>query len=158
MSLTLRNGQSTIPSRYIARDPFHMARELLAWDPFFGGRPASAFSPAFEVKETNDSFVLKADLPGVDETDLDLAVHNGVLTVSGSRPGRGAQGRRELRALRASVRLVHAQFRAARYGRWRAHRCQLEHGVLTLDDREEGRSQAAQDRDQEVTDAHQAWV
>ncbi|HEY5951050.1 MAG TPA: Hsp20/alpha crystallin family protein [Kofleriaceae bacterium] len=67
------------------RDPYSLARELLNWDPFFTSRPASAFSPAFEVKETNDSFVLRADVPGVEEKDLDIAVHNGVLTVSGSR-------------------------------------------------------------------------
>jgi HSP20 family protein len=62
-----------------------MARELLSWDPFFGGRPQTAFNPAFEVKETTESFVLKADLPGVAEADLDIGVHNSVLTVSGSR-------------------------------------------------------------------------
>jgi len=68
------------------RDPFTtMARELLSWDPFFTARPQSAFAPAFEVKETAEAFVLKADLPGVAEEDLDIGVHNGVLTVSGSR-------------------------------------------------------------------------
>lgn len=72
-------------NRLQARDPYTLARELLNWDPFFTSRPASAFSPAFEVKETSDSFVLRADVPGVDEKDLDVAVHNGVLTVSGSR-------------------------------------------------------------------------
>jgi HSP20 family protein len=92
MSLTLRNGSngSAQVTRY--RDPFAMARELLSWDPFYGGRPATAFSPAIEVKETNDAFVLKADLPGVAEPDLDIAVHNNVLTVSGSRQ---AEERRE---------------------------------------------------------------
>ena len=84
MSLTLRNGSNT-PSRYTARDPFSMARELLSWDPFFSGRPATAFSPAFEVKETTDAFVLKGDIPGVAEADLDIAVHNNILTVSGTR-------------------------------------------------------------------------
>lgn len=79
--------------RALARDPYLLARELLGWDPFFTtSRPASAFVPAFEVKETNDSFVLRADLPGVDEKDLDINVHNGVLTVSGSRQ---AEERRE---------------------------------------------------------------
>jgi HSP20 family protein len=83
MALTLRtNGNAP---RQVSRDPFHMARELLSWDPIFGGRPATAFSPAFEVKETNDAFVLKADLPGVAEDNLDIAVHNNVLSVSGSR-------------------------------------------------------------------------
>jgi HSP20 family protein len=83
MALTTRNGVHA-PVRNV-RDPFSMARELLSWDPFFGGRPATAFAPAFEVKETADSFVLKADLPGVSEADLDIGVHNNVLTVSGSR-------------------------------------------------------------------------
>jgi HSP20 family protein len=86
MSLALRNsgnGNGTSVARY--RDPFSMARELLSWGPFFGARPATAFSPSFEVKETTDSFVLKADLPGVLESDLDVAIHNNVLTVSGAR-------------------------------------------------------------------------
>jgi HSP20 family protein len=87
MSLVTRtNGNSpTAPARYVARDPFQVARELLSWDPFFAGRQVSAFVPAFEVKETNDAFVLKADIPGVAESDLDIAVHNSVLTVSGTR-------------------------------------------------------------------------
>jgi HSP20 family protein len=76
---------TTDGNRSAARDPYTLARELLNWDPFFTARPASAFAPAFEVKETKDSFVVKADVPGVDEKDLDIAVHNGVLTVSGSR-------------------------------------------------------------------------
>lgn len=87
MSLITRNNGNgntpTAPTRY--RDPFQMARELLSWDPFYGGRQVSAFVPAFEVKESNDAFVLKGDLPGVNEADIDIAVHNNVLTVSGTR-------------------------------------------------------------------------
>ena len=89
MSLVTRtNGNSpttSAPARYVARDPFQVARELLSWDPFFAGRQVSAFVPAFEVKETNEAFVVKADVPGVAESDLDIAVHNNVLTVSGTR-------------------------------------------------------------------------
>ena len=82
MSLALRTNGS---NRAVARDPFALARELLSWDPLFGDRRISAFAPAFEVKETNDAFVLKADLPGVAEADIDINVHNNVLTVSGTR-------------------------------------------------------------------------
>jgi HSP20 family protein len=88
MSILARqtNGSSTsqAPARY-ARDPFQVARDLLGWDPFFGGRQVSAFVPAFEVKETTEAFVVKADVPGVREADLDIAVHNNVLTISGTR-------------------------------------------------------------------------
>lgn len=93
MSLVARtNGNTPVtPARY-TRDPFQMARDLLSWDPFFGGtRQTSAFVPAFEVKETNEAFILKADVPGVAEGDLDIAVHNNILTVSGSRQAEGRQ-------------------------------------------------------------------
>lgn len=84
MALVRSTSNGTV-SRPGIRDPYSLARELLGWDPFFTARPASAFAPDFEVKETTDSFVLRADVPGVEEKDLDVAVHNGVLTVSGSR-------------------------------------------------------------------------
>lgn len=94
MALALRttNGTQASNSATRYRDPFQMARELLSWDPYFATRPASAFAPAFEVKETSDAFILKADLPGVAESDLDINVHSNVLTVSGSR---AADERRE---------------------------------------------------------------
>ncbi len=90
MALTLRTNGTAAP-RQVSRDPFHMARELVSWDPIFAGRPASAFSPAFEVKETHDAFVVKADLPGVTDENLDIAVHNNVLSVSGSRQAEARQ-------------------------------------------------------------------
>ena len=84
--ITRNNGQgSGSPARYMARDPFQVARELLSWDPFSGGRQVSAYVPPFEVKENNEAFILKADVPGVAEADLDIAVHNNILTVSGTR-------------------------------------------------------------------------
>jgi HSP20 family protein len=73
-------------NRPLARDPFSFARDLFAWDMFDQARPAVAtFAPRFEVKETADSYVFKADLPGIKEQDLDISLQNGVLTVSGTR-------------------------------------------------------------------------
>ena len=74
MSLVTTNG-----------NPFALARELFAWDPFVAPRKAAAFAPTFDVKETADAFVLVADVPGVDDKDLEINVHDGVLTVSGAR-------------------------------------------------------------------------
>jgi HSP20 family protein len=71
-----------------ARDPFALARSLFGFDPFFGveaTRPKSSFVPSFEVKETDEGYVLKADLPGVKDEDLDVSLHGNVLTVSGRR-------------------------------------------------------------------------
>jgi HSP20 family protein len=86
MSLTARRDSSNnanAVARYVSRDPFALARELFAWDPY--SRNASAFSPTFDVKETADAFVVRADLPGVEEKNVDVSIHNGVLTITGAR-------------------------------------------------------------------------
>ena len=119
------------------------------WDPFYGGRPASAFAPASRSRRPTTRSSSRRTSPASPRR------------TSTSRPqqrphrqrqpaGRGAQGGRELRALRAPVRLVLAQLLAARDGRWRAHRGQARRRRPDPDDREEGRGQAAQDRAQEV--------
>jgi HSP20 family protein len=41
--------------------------------------------PAMDLVETEDSFVLKADLPGLTEGDVNVEVEDKVLTVSGER-------------------------------------------------------------------------
>src|SRR4051795_1717281 len=41
--------------------------------------------PAMDLVETDDQFVLKADLPGLSEEDVHIEVEDGVLTVSGER-------------------------------------------------------------------------
>ena len=73
-----------------ARDPFTLARSILGFDPFYGFDAAgnntkAAFTPSVEVKETKDGYMVKADLPGVKQEDIDISLHNNVLTVSGSR-------------------------------------------------------------------------
>jgi len=68
-------------------------QELMGFDPFetmsqlLSGRevPSAGFLPAFDVKETKDSFVFKADLPGVEEKDIDVTLTGDRLVVSGKR-------------------------------------------------------------------------
>jgi HSP20 family protein len=109
-----------------------MARELLAWDPFFGGRPASAFAPAFEVKETSDAFVLKADLPGVAEGDLDIGVHNNVLTVSGSRSAEQRKDGESYALYERQFGSFTRSFSLPDIADGEKIAAALEHGVLTL--------------------------
>jgi HSP20 family protein len=44
-----------------------------------------AFAPDFDVKETKDGFVFKADLPGVKESDLEVRLTQNRLTIAGKR-------------------------------------------------------------------------
>jgi HSP20 family protein len=72
------------------QDPFRIMREMLRWDPYreidsaFAGQER-AFAPTFEVKETKDAYVFRADLPGVKDSDLEISLTGNRLQVSGRR-------------------------------------------------------------------------
>lgn len=75
-----------------AWDPWRTMRALIAWDPFremapFAPADASAFAltAAFDVKETTDAYLFKADVPGVSEKDLEVTVTGNRLTIAGRR-------------------------------------------------------------------------
>jgi HSP20 family protein len=46
---------------------------------------AASFSPAVDVYENSEKVVLKLDIPGIEEKDLDIRVENQTLTVRGER-------------------------------------------------------------------------
>jgi len=69
-------------------------RELIGFDPllqdvaprlFRGAEDRMAFIPAFDVKETPDSYLFKADLPGFREGDVEINVTGNRLTITGKR-------------------------------------------------------------------------
>jgi HSP20 family protein len=43
------------------------------------------WTPAVDIKEEPDRFILQADLPGVDAKDIEITMENGVLTLKGQR-------------------------------------------------------------------------
>ncbi len=92
MAIIRRNDTERGLVRNRGLDPFEMMQDLLRWDPFrelsrgvVGGTEVASFIPAFEVKETKDSYVFKADLPGIKEDGLDISLTGNRLTISGQR-------------------------------------------------------------------------
>ena len=53
--------------------------------PTGGNGGARRWSPAMDLLETDDNFVLRADLPGMTESDVNIELEDNVLTVSGER-------------------------------------------------------------------------
>lgn len=49
------------------------------------GSSVRRWIPAMDLVETDDAFVLRADLPGLEQDDIKLEVEDDVLTVSGER-------------------------------------------------------------------------
>ncbi len=49
------------------------------------GVPAGEWAPSMDVFEDEGNLVIRAELPGVKQEDVDITVHDRVLTVSGQR-------------------------------------------------------------------------
>lgn len=73
-------------------NPLRAMREMLRWDPFREMAPMfpTAFEPAewhpsFDVTETKDAFMFKADVPGVKKEDLEITTTGNRIQISGKR-------------------------------------------------------------------------
>jgi HSP20 family protein len=69
-------------------DPFRLMRDAFRWDPFLADvatQREASFIPNFDVKETKEGFILKADLPGVKDADINIQLTQNRLSVSGKR-------------------------------------------------------------------------
>ena len=45
----------------------------------------SRWTPAVDIKENSEQFVITADIPGVEPKDIEVTMENGVLTIKGER-------------------------------------------------------------------------
>ena len=61
-----------------------------------GSSLLSGWNPALDVYENKDNFVVVAELPGMKKEDIDVSLHNGMLSLSGERKGETKQGDAEL--------------------------------------------------------------
>lgn len=90
-NLIVRRNGGELPRLSTEGEPFHWH-----WDPFRqmapfltgpgpGEEQPARFAPDFEVKETKEGFVFKADVPGVKEKDIEITLTGNRLTISGRR-------------------------------------------------------------------------
>ena len=94
ISIRKQNGDKPVVAAQIdpSWDPWRAMRALMSWDPFREIAPfpafeerAVAFAPSFDVKETKDSYQFKADVPGIQDKDLEVTITGNRLTVGGKR-------------------------------------------------------------------------
>ena len=91
--------------------------DLARWEPFDGlnlinnffedtwGRPqaapAAVWYPPVDILESKDSYLIRAELPGMKQEDFNLEVNDGTLTLTGERkvekPAEGVEYRRSER-------------------------------------------------------------
>lgn len=79
--------------KFMMRSPFReLSRLEREMEDAFGRLPAGrlgdwerGWTPAVDMVDHDDEIVLRADLPGLDEKDIEVRVHDHVLTIQGER-------------------------------------------------------------------------
>ena len=55
------------------------------WGRFFGSTSAGRIAPPLDVSEDENQYLVKADLPGMSDKDIDVTVKDDVLHIKGER-------------------------------------------------------------------------
>ena len=118
--------------------PSRLMRELLSWDPFTEFAPTKLagieeYLPAFEVKENKEGFLIKADVPGVKEADLEVKVTNNRLIVSGKRESEKTEKGDTFHTYERSYGSFTRGFMLPEGVNGEAIKAELKEGVLTIE-------------------------
>ena len=82
-----KNGGQVVQPEW---DPFRTMREWMKWDPFREMAPLPAFeklafNPSFDVTETKEAYVFKADVPGVKPEEIEITTLGNRIQIAGKR-------------------------------------------------------------------------
>jgi HSP20 family protein len=68
------------------RSPWtEMNRLQREMETMFGGGTQDLWAPAVDIEETPDHLVFRAELPGMNRSDIDVELEDGVLTIQGEK-------------------------------------------------------------------------
>ncbi len=127
------------PFSSLFRDDFFADRGLDVWDNFVNSglssdaaaRPAR-FNPAVDIVETENAYLVKAELPGVSPENIDLQVENDVLTLRGERKYENEEERGGYRRVERSYGSFARSFALPKGTDSGAVEAQVDNGVLTV--------------------------
>jgi HSP20 family protein len=141
--ITGKGQGGRLPSRYT--DQFHSFRTEMdrLFDSFFGGLTAlsnrrqpfpmeQGLTPALDVKETEKELVVKADLPGIDEKDIQLTIHDGVLSLRGEKKSEYKDERDNYYIMERSYGSFHRSIRLPETVSEEKAEARFDKGVLTV--------------------------
>ncbi|MCX8031540.1 MAG: Hsp20/alpha crystallin family protein [Thermodesulfovibrionales bacterium] len=87
-------GKRGMPFKKEDYEPFAFLRDELdrLFDNFFKGfeiepfeRKFATFSPSIDISETDNELIISAELPGIDEKDIDVSLTKDSLTIKGEK-------------------------------------------------------------------------
>ncbi|HEV8375211.1 MAG TPA: Hsp20/alpha crystallin family protein [Candidatus Polarisedimenticolia bacterium] len=94
--------------------------------------PSGSWSPAVDIQETPERFVLRADLPGLSVEQIELRIENDRLSIKGDRPFSAAARREDFHRIERSHGRFSRSFALPRTLNHSEVRAELKNGVLEV--------------------------
>lgn len=129
--LALWNNYGGLSRRRSSFDEMRREMDRLLWDLDRGYLTGRTQGPDFRLVENENELVIKAELPGVSEKDLEITLDGAALTIRGERGNEAPEGYRAVRRERGTLRFSHSYMLPARVDSGKAT-ARLEDGVLVL--------------------------
>jgi HSP20 family protein len=117
--------------REMMLDPFR-AFQMSPWREFGGERRDLQWNPSFEVRETDDAYVFKGDMPGVRQDDLDISLVGNNLQIYGKRDREEERDEGTVHTYERSYGSFTRSFALPEAADVDKINCDLKDGVLTL--------------------------
>jgi len=92
----------------------------------------SDWTPAVDIKEEKDRFLIKADIPGVDPKDIEVHMENGVLTIKGERENEKKEEREGYKRIERSRGSFYRRFSLPETADADKINAKSQHGVLEI--------------------------
>jgi HSP20 family protein len=86
----------------------------------------------FELSETDDEICVKAELPGMDEKDIDVSLDENILTIRGEKKEQSEKKKRKIHVSEMSYGSFHRSFPLPVEVEASQARAKFKRGVLTL--------------------------
>ena len=88
--------------------------------------------PAVDIKEEEDRFMVVADIPGVDPSDIEITMDNGVLTIRGERSSESTEEREGFKRVERSRGTFYRRFALPDTADVEKVTAKGKHGVLEI--------------------------
>jgi HSP20 family protein len=122
--------------REMMMDPFRLFQQMSPWGDVIGreGREGRelVWSPSFEVRETDDGYVFKGDMPGVKQEDLEISLVGNNIQITGKREREQESDEGTYHSYERSYGQFTRSFALPEVADLDKVRCDLKDGVLTL--------------------------
>jgi HSP20 family protein len=122
--------------REMMMDPFRLFQQMSPWGDVIGreGREGRelVWSPSFEVRETDDGYVFKGDMPGVKQEDLEISLVGNNIQITGKREREQESDEGTYHSCERSYGQFTRSFALPEVADLDKVRCDLKDGVLTL--------------------------